>query len=142
MPRDAVSKRVTAWGLALLLLAVGAAGGMAADRLLSRDADRGQRRGPPSPEEILERMTRDLDLTETQASVVGEALEDRRRALSTLFARVDPEAEAIRAEANTRIRAVLDPSQRVRFDDHVSALERRRAEVRKRFETPIRGASQ
>ena len=142
MPRDAVSKRVTAWGLALLLLAVGAAGGMAADRLLSRDADRGQRRGPPSPEEILERMTRDLDLTETQASVVGEALEDRQRALSTLFARVDPEAEAIRAEANTRIRAVLDPSQRVRFDDHVSALERRRAEVRKRFETPIRGASQ
>jgi Spy/CpxP family protein refolding chaperone len=133
MPRDAGSKRLVAWGLAVLLLAIGAAGGMAADRLLARGSEVRERRGPPSPDELLERMKRDLDLTEPQSRAVRDALEDRQRALSKLFARVDPEAEVIRAEANTRIRAVLDPTQRARFDDHVAALDRRRAEVRERF---------
>ncbi|HET7752620.1 MAG TPA: hypothetical protein VFK85_01815 [Anaeromyxobacteraceae bacterium] len=128
-------KRLAAWALAILLLAIGAVGGMAVDRLLQGDARRGPRRGPPSPEELVERMQRDLDLTTAQARAIGDVLDARQRALSTLFARVDPEAEAIRKEASSRIRAVLDPAQQARFDAQMVEVERRRAELRERFQT-------
>jgi Spy/CpxP family protein refolding chaperone len=132
MSRDA-RPRIVAWALAVLLLVVGAAAGVAGDRLLFRDDHGGARRGPPSTEEILQRMTRDLELTDAQANAIGAVLDTRRRELSTLFARVDPEAEAIRHEAHGKIRALLEPAQRARFDAQVAEGERRRAELRERF---------
>jgi hypothetical protein len=134
MARDASFNRLLAWGLAVLLLAVGAAAGVAADRLLLHEGARGPRRGPPSPEEILQRMRHELDLSDDQASAIVGILETRRRELATLFARVDPEAEVIREQANGRIRALLEPSQRTRFDARVAEVERRRAELRRRYE--------
>lgn len=134
MPRDARANRVVAWGLALLLLAIGAAGGIAADRLLLGRGERAPERGPPRPEEILERLRGDLALDDAQASAIGDILEERQRALSLLFSRVDPEAEEIRKEAAGRIRALLDPAQQARFDARMQELERRRAELRRRFQ--------
>ena len=131
MRPDRHGSRLAAWALAAALLGVGVAGGMAADRLLSgRDRDR---RGPPAPEEIAERLRNDLALDDAQTSAVLEVVSARQRALSKLFARIDPEAEAIRGEANGRIRALLEPAQQVRFDAHVVEVERRRAELRRRF---------
>jgi hypothetical protein len=139
MAREASSNRLLAWGLAVLLLALGATTGVAADRLLLHDGARVPRRGPPSPEEILQRMRHELELSDGQARAVVEILETRRRDLATLFARVDPEAEVIREEANGRIRALLEPSQRARFDAHVAEIERRRAELRRRYEVSRSG---
>jgi hypothetical protein len=82
---------------------------------------------------MLVRMTRDLELTETQARGVREILEARWEALGKLFQRIDPEAEAIRSGADERIRALLEPGQRERFDAQVAEHERRRAEMRKRL---------
>jgi hypothetical protein len=129
MPSDVARGRLAAWGLALLLLVIGAAAGIALDRLL---AERG-RGGPPAPEAMTERMTRELGLSEAQARGVREVLEARRGALGTLFERIDPEAERIRRDADDRIRALLDPAQRARFDARVAEHERRRAEVRRRL---------
>jgi hypothetical protein len=134
MPPDARRSRVVAWGLALLLLAIGAAGGMAVDRLLLGRGERAPERGPPRPEEILQRLRDDLELSEAQASAIGGILEERQRALSLLFSRVDPEAEGIRKEAAGRIRALLEPAQQARFDVRMQELERRRAELRRRFQ--------
>lgn len=134
MARDARGSRAVAWGLAVLLLAIGAAGGIAADRLLFGRGARAPERGPPGPEEILERLRADLALDDRQASAIGDILEDRQRALSLLFSRVDPEAEEIRKDAAGRIRALLDPSQQTRFDARMQELERRRAELRRRFQ--------
>jgi hypothetical protein len=134
MPTDARRNRVVAWGLAVLLLAIGAAGGMALDRLLLGRGDRAPERGPPGPEEILDRLRSDLELSDVQARAIGGILEERQRALSVLFSRVDPEAEGIRKEAAGRIRALLEPAQQARFDDRMRELERRRAELRRRFQ--------
>jgi hypothetical protein len=79
------------------------------------------------------RMTDDLELDEAQARAVRAILEDRRKAMGAVFARVDPEAEAIRSDADARIRALLEPAQRERFDRQVAEHERRRAEVRRRL---------
>jgi Spy/CpxP family protein refolding chaperone len=126
--------RLAAWGLALLLLAVGAAAGVAVDRLAFSRGDRGgPPRGPPSPEAAAARMADDLELDEAQARAVREILEARRTAMGAVFERIDPEAEAIRRDADARIRALLDPGQRERFDRRVAEHERRRAEVRRRL---------
>jgi hypothetical protein len=131
MASDARRRGLLAWALALLLLALGAAAGVAADRLVLRDRERP--RGPPSPEAVLERMRRDLGLTDAQAREVRGVLDERWRAHGALFERIDPEAEAIRRAADDRIRAVLEPSQRERFERQVAEHERRRAEMRARL---------
>jgi len=133
MPSETRRGRLGAWGLALLLLAIGGAAGVAGDRLLhaARHGDRPP--GPPAPEVMVERMARDLDLSGAQARGVREILDARWQALGTLFERIDPEAERIRRDADDRIRALLDPGQRARFDAQVAEHEQRRAEVRRRL---------
>jgi hypothetical protein len=79
------------------------------------------------------RLSRDLDLTDAQAREVRQIVDRRWGALGKLFERIDPEAEAIRRDADDRIRALLDPGQRARFDAQVQEHERRRAEMRKRL---------
>lgn len=133
MVAEARRNRIVAWALAVTLVAVGAAGGVAADRLLGDGRPRGGR-GPPPPAEILERLRRDLDLTDAQADAIRPILEERRAAMVSLFARLDPEAEAIRKSADARVRAVLAPDQQTRFDARVAEGERRRQEVRSGLE--------
>jgi hypothetical protein len=130
---DLSRRRVAPWALALLLFALGVAAGAAADRLLARP-DR--RPGPPTPDEVIVRMRRDLDLTDAQARGVRQALDERWGALAKLFERIDPEAEAIRRDADDRIRTLLDPAQRTRFEAQVAEHERRRAEMRRRLGRP------
>ncbi len=133
MASEVRRNRLAAWLLAVVLLALGAAAGVAADRLLLREPPRGGRVGPPPPEEMTRRLARDLDLSDAQARAVGEIVADRWRALGTLFERVDPEAETIRKQADERIRVLLDPEQQRRFDARVAEHERRRAQVRERL---------
>lgn len=127
-------RRATAWALALALLALGAATGMAADRLLLGGLRPAGRHGPPTPAETLERLRSDLGLSDAQARTIQPLLEERASALGALFARIDPEAEAIRNRTNERVRALLEPDQRARFDARVARSERRRAELRERLE--------
>lgn len=125
---------LAAWAAALLLFAVGAAAGVAADRLVLARGDRGGRPpGPPSPEAVVERMRRDLDLDAQQAERVRAVVAERHEGLRALFERIDPEAEALRRDANARIRELLRPEQRERFDRSVAEREQRRAEVRRRL---------
>ena len=127
---DLSRRRVAAWAFALLLLAVGAAAGAALDRLA---LGRGRPPGPPTPDEVMVRLRSDLHLTPAQARGVREILVARWEALSRLFDRIDPEAEAIRKDADDRIRALLDPEQRARFEAQVAEHQRRRAEMQKRL---------
>ena len=128
--RDLSRRRAAPGALALLLLLVGAAAGAALDRLA---VGRARPPGPPTPDELVIRMRRELSLTDPQARAVREVLDARWRALGKLFERIDPEAEAIRRDADDRIRAILDPAQRARFDAQVAEIERRRAEMHRRL---------
>ncbi len=130
MANAASRGRIAAWAFALLLLAVGAAAGAALDRLA---LGYGRPPGPPTPDEMMVRLGSDLDLTQAQARGVREILDARWNALGKLFQRIDPEAEAIRKDADDRIRALLDPAQRTRFDAQAAEQDERRAEMRRRL---------
>jgi hypothetical protein len=132
MANETRRSRLAAWALSLLLLAVGAAAGVAGDRLALSREDRSPR-GPPRPEAMAERLADRLDLDDAQARAVREILEARWKAMGAVFERMDPEAEAIRRDADARIRALLRPAQRERFEREVAEHERRRAEVRRRL---------
>ncbi len=123
-------RRLAPWALALVLLLVGAAVGAAVDRLAAGPP---RPPGPPTPDEMLARFRRDLGLSDPQARAVRQVLDARWEALARLFDRIDPEAEAIRRDADDRIRALLDPEQRRKFDAQVAEHERRRAEIRQRL---------
>ncbi len=127
---DLSRRRIAPWALSLLLLLLGAAVGAAVDRLAAGPA---RPPGPPTPDEMTRRLTRDLSLTDAQAREVHGVFEARWAALGKLFERMDPEAEAIRKDADERIRALLDPAQRRRFEEVVAEHEKRRAEIRKRL---------
>lgn len=132
MSPEARRRRLVASGLAIVLLALGAAAGVAGDRLLLRDRLGAGRHGPPSPAEMVNRMSSELDLTDAQARAILPILEERRDALSRLFAPIASEAEAVRKATDERIRALLQPAQRERFERRVAEQERRRAEIRTR----------
>lgn len=132
MASETRRSRLAAWGLSLLLIAVGAAAGVALDRLVLSREDHAPR-GPPRPEAMAARLADDLDLDDAQARAVREILDARWKAMGAVFARMDPEAEAIRRDADARIRALLRPAQRERFDLRVAEHERRRAELRRRL---------
>ncbi len=130
---DLSRRRLAPWALSVFLLAVGAAAGVALDRLAAGSP---RPPGPPTPDEMTVRLARELSLTDAQARGVREVLDARWTALGRLFERIDPEAEAIRRDADDRIRALLDPAQRKRFEALVAENEKRRAEMRKRFGRP------
>jgi hypothetical protein len=129
MPRDARRNRVAAWALAAVLFALGVAVGIAGDRVLLGARPRG-RPGPPTSAVLVERLTRELDLTDAQARTVRGILDERWDALGRLSARFEPEADAIRRAADDRLRAVLEPAQRERYERHVAEREQRREQRR------------
>jgi hypothetical protein len=132
MPRDVRRNRLVAWALAAVLFAAGVAAGLAGGRLGLGARRHAGRAGPPTSAELVERMSRELELTPAQADAVRGILDERWRALAEVSARFEPEAEAIRRAADDRIRARLEPTQRERFERRVAEREQRRAEVRAR----------
>ena len=67
-------------------------------------------------------MTRDLNLTEQQATEVHAILDQTRNEYRALGAEVRQRNDAVRQTARTRIRALLTPEQQQRFD--IKAAER------------------
>ncbi len=130
-------RRASAIGLAALLVLIGAAAGIAVDRLVlgARPAGEGQRRrhGPPDADEILGRYRERLDLDAEQVKAVRPILVERLRATSGVFERIDPELDAIRRAGDDRVRALLRPAQLPKLDALRAEFDARRAEMRKRL---------
>jgi Spy/CpxP family protein refolding chaperone len=81
---------------------------------------------PPNPMPI---FTRDLNLSPEQQKKVETILDDTRARYAEIHKRADPEYENARHEARERIRQVLTPEQKPKFED---LLQRMDAERRKR----------
>ena len=139
MASKTARRRGAALGLAGLLLLIGAAGGVAFDRLVlgarPAGADDGRRRhrGPPDADQILERYRDRLGIDDAQAAAIRPVLVERIRQTSTVLDRVDPELDAIRRAGDDQVRALLRPDQRPKLDQMRADFEKRRAEMRKRL---------
>jgi Spy/CpxP family protein refolding chaperone len=127
----------------LAVFCVGLAGGvligrrLAGDRVLVRGGFRpppgGDFRGPmgermggaPLAGRLLERLTRELDLTDDQRSKVEAVLTARRSRLDALQQDVRAKFEAEQDSLRTEIRAVLTPEQQQKFDEREKELRAR-----------------
>src|SRR5687767_10661771 len=65
---------------------------------------------------MIDKFSRELNLTAGQRDKVSAILDDTRQKMSTLREEVSPRVKAIREDSRVRIREVLDPDQQVKFD--------------------------
>lgn len=85
-------------------------------------------RGRRNKEDLFERMRRDLDLDERQATEVRAILDQTRNEYRALRAEARPRYDAIRQNARTRIRALLNAEQQQRFDARTAERDARRTD--------------
>lgn len=110
-PRTA-SKTVVIAALALVVtFLAGFVTGIAAVRILHRGG-----RVPPIVEQtLLNRLDRQLDLTDAQRAEIRKIIVRRHERIETMWANVHPEMRAEIERTNEEIERVLTPEQRVKF---------------------------
>ena len=127
----------------LAVFCVGLAGGVLIGRRLSPDRVRvfrpppgadfrgpmggpGERIGGGAPAgRLIERLTRELDLTSDQRSKIEGVLSGRRARLDTLQQDVRSKFEAEQESLRNEIRAFLSPEQQQKFDEREKELRGR-----------------
>jgi Spy/CpxP family protein refolding chaperone len=77
--------------------------------------------------------TRDLNLTPDQQTQIQGILNDTRAKYGELHAKLDPEYEEVRQQGRERIRQVLTPDQRPKFEELLRQIDEDR---RKRAASP------
>ena len=91
-------------------------------RLRARNNEQHERGGGRDKKDVFEKMRRDLNLSEQQATEVRAILDQTRNDYRALRAEVRPRYDALRQNARSRIRALLTPEQQQLFD--IKAAER------------------
>ena len=87
-----------------------------------------EQRGRRDKGNRFEEMKRDLNLTDQQASAIQSIIEQSREKYRALRSETSPRFDAVRAEAQTQIRALLNPEQQQRFDAEIAKRNARRGE--------------
>ena len=106
-------------------------GGLVTTTLIRHHVLRLRRHGPPRMHSLIEnRLTKDLDLTDEQRASIREILDEFEPRFHGFDRDIRMEIDAIRDEMNERIREVLTPEQRAKFDEN---LERMRSRFRRPF---------
>jgi Spy/CpxP family protein refolding chaperone len=95
-------------------------------------AARPQTAAAHSPAHTMEMYTRDLNLNADQQNQIQAILNDTRAHYSALHEKLDPEYEQVRQQGRDRIRQLLTPEQRPKFEDLLRQMDedrrRRQAE--------------
>jgi hypothetical protein len=76
--------------------------------------------------EILTSCTHELQLTPDQQKQLGVIIDDTRAKWIALYSPLDAQKEAIRQEGRQRIREILNPAQRQKFDGFMRQLDEQR----------------
>jgi Spy/CpxP family protein refolding chaperone len=71
-------------------------------------------------------FTRDLNLNADQEKQIEKILSDTRARYAALHDRLDPEYEQVRQEGRERIRQVLTPEQRPKFEELLRQMDKDR----------------
>jgi len=87
---------------------------------------------PHGPDQLIAQLSRDLQFTPDQLKQVTQIVDETHTQVRTLYAPIDSQREQIRQQARDRIRAVLTPDQKVKFEAFLRHLdEERRKEERR-----------
>lgn len=109
--------RLKIWLVFVVVFALGCVTGAALDGLYRSRAgfDRHKEHGR-GPEAHFETMRRDLNLNDEQAVAIRSILDETQNEYRALRAELRPRFDAPRLKARERIRGLLTPEQRQRFD--------------------------
>lgn len=119
------------WLAVVGVFALGCVTGVSLDSVyrLRMGRERAEARGPRHDEDkVFERMKRDLDLNDQQATQIRAILDQTREEYRQLRAEVRPRYDTVRQAARTKIRALLTPEQQRKFDAKVAERDARRDE--------------
>ena len=89
--------------------------------------------GPPSmrnKQGAAEWLTDELDLTAEQQQQLGPILDETATSYEAIRERVRPEYEQVRQQSREKIRAILTPEQKARFEELVRQMDEERARRR------------
>jgi len=75
---------------------------------------------------MVQRMSRDLRLSDAQAEQLKRIMDESDQKLRELRKQTAPQFEAVRQESQDRIRQILSPEQLTRFNEQVRRFEERR----------------
>lgn len=81
---------------------------------------------PHGRDQILSRMTSELEFTPEQLKVVTGIVDDTHNQIRALYSPLDAQRDQIRQKTRERIRAVLTPEQRPKFEDFLRRLDDQR----------------
>lgn len=90
---------------------------------------RSEERGP------LEWLTRELDLTPEQQKQLGPILDEAGTQYYAIFEPVRPQYEQVRQQTRNKIRALLTPQQRVKFEELVRHIDEKEAKERQKYQS-------
>lgn len=116
------------WLAVVGVFALGCVTGISIDSVyrLRAGGGRSEVRRQRDKEEVFERMKRDLDLNDQQATQIRAILDQTREEYRQLRAEVRPRYDTVRQNARVRIRALLTPEQQRKFDAKVAEHDARR----------------
>jgi Spy/CpxP family protein refolding chaperone len=116
------------WLAVVGVFALGCVTGVSLDSVyrLRAGNDRSEGRRKGGKEEVFERMKRDLNLNEQQATQIRSILEQTRDEYRQLRTEVRPRYDAVRQNARTKIRSLLTPEQQQKFDAKIAERDARR----------------
>ncbi|HEX8844410.1 MAG TPA: hypothetical protein VF791_07190 [Pyrinomonadaceae bacterium] len=121
--------RLKIWLVVLGVFILGCLTGVALDsalRLKGSTTDRQEMRSRRGKGDIFERMRRDLNLTDEQATQIRSILDQAREEYGQLRREVQPRYDAVRQQTREKIRALLTAEQQQKFDAKIAERDSRR----------------
>jgi Spy/CpxP family protein refolding chaperone len=111
--------------LVLVLFVLGVALGSVGTYLVTMrvQAARPQATLAHNPGHTMAMFTRDLNLNSDQQNQIQAILNDTRSRYASLHQKLDPEYEQVRQQGRERIREILTPEQRPKFEDLLRQID-------------------
>ncbi len=126
-----MKNRLKIWLVIVVVFALGCVTGASLDSVYrlraSGERHGGRGGGRRGKGDVFERMKRDLNLDEQQATQIRAILDETQSGYRALRAEVRPRYDALRQNSRTRIRALLTPEQQKLFDAKVAERDARDA---------------
>ncbi len=89
---------------------------------------------PPGPPLRLEKIARDIDLSEQQRIQIEQILDQARNRMRGLRKKIKPELKKVFEQTRREIRALLDEDQQQQFDLNIEKIKARSKKFRRKFD--------
>ncbi|HEY0701897.1 MAG TPA: hypothetical protein VGD60_03935 [Candidatus Acidoferrales bacterium] len=80
----------------------------------------------PTRDQLVSSLTRELQLDADQQKQLGSIVDDTRTQIHTVYAPADAQREILRQKGRDRIRAILTPEQKPKFEAFMHNLDEQR----------------